>query len=65
MNYNVSSWNSATSGTGLWIAIGVNETSLTDGDIIRCDYIFKNSSSDGFSCNSYIYKASSITKDST
>ncbi len=54
-NLNISTWTSTTAGTGVYIGVGINATSSSSADIIRCDYIFKNSSSDAFSCSSYDY----------
>ena len=55
-NYNVSQWTSKTANNGLYVGLGFNVTEMDWADIIRCQYVFTNATTDKFNCTEFYYK---------
>ena len=58
-NYNVSQWTNKTANNGVYIGLGFNDTIMDWADIIRCSYVFTNSTTDKFNCTEYYYNPDS------
>jgi len=56
-NYNVSQWTSKTANAGVYVGLGFNDIDMDDADIIRCQYVFTNATTDKFNCTEFIYES--------
>ena len=64
INYNVTSWTSATANNGLWVSVAYNTTTMYNTNYTSCRYIFTNKTTDAFACSDVTFNGSAFNLNS-